>query len=240
MSSPQPTHIGHQLFRIAGGLLFAGSLLYAAMVYVLVFGHQPTPAAADNVFAAIAIDTLLFAGFALHHSVFARYGVKAWITRHVPSPLERSVYVWCASLLFIVVMRLWVEVPGVAWTVNGPTRWLLLAAQMSGVVITLLASRHIGVMALAGVRSAATAAAPVVLKHDGLYGFVRHPIYFAWLLLVWPAPVMTGSRLVFAVLTTAYLIAAIPLEERSLRRDFGAAYGDYQRKVRWKMLPGIY
>ena len=78
------------------------------------------------------------------------------------------------------------------------------------------------------------------LRHDSLYGLVRHPIYFAWLLMVWPAPVMTGSRLTFAALTTLYLVVAIPLEERSLRKAFGPAYDHYRRRVRWRMLPGVY
>jgi protein-S-isoprenylcysteine O-methyltransferase Ste14 len=78
------------------------------------------------------------------------------------------------------------------------------------------------------------------LVADGLYGLVRHPIYFGWALMVWATPVMTGTRLAFAAISTLYLVAAIPFEERSLRALFGAGYDAYARKVRWKMLPGVY
>jgi protein-S-isoprenylcysteine O-methyltransferase Ste14 len=224
MSSRPPLGPGHRLFMMGGGLFFAASLTYAAVVYATEFGRQPAPWSWTQARAAIAADVLLFSAFALHHSAFARIGGKTWMARHVPEALERSVYVWCASALFIAVLWGWIAVPGVAWEVtSGPARSLMTIAQLAGLVITGLASRHIGVLSLAGV-----------------YGFVRHPIYFAWLLLVWPTPVMTGSRLLFAVVTTVYLAAAIPWEERSLRREIGPAYDDYCRQVRWRMVRGIY
>jgi protein-S-isoprenylcysteine O-methyltransferase Ste14 len=80
----------------------------------------------------------------------------------------------------------------------------------------------------------------VPLETTGLYALVRHPLYFAWVLLVFGAPHMTGTRLAFALVSTAYLALAVPLEERSLIRVFGDEYRAYQRKVRWRMVPGLY
>jgi protein-S-isoprenylcysteine O-methyltransferase Ste14 len=57
---------------------------------------------------------------------------------------------------------------------------------------------------------------------------------------VFGAPHMTGNRLAFAVISAAYLVAAVPWEERSLRRTFGRAYADYQRQVPWRMVPYVY
>lgn len=239
--------LGRRVFALAGGALFALSLVHAAIVHGTTFGRTPQPWTWAGAAPAIVIDTLLFSLFALHHSVFARTGVKAWIARRVPAPLERSVYVWCASLLFILVMSGWREVPGIGWTVTGPAGVVLGALMVAGVVLTGIASRHIGVLKLAGIvppdpprAMASSPNGPTGLTSDGLYGLVRHPIYFAWLLLVWPVPVMTGSRLLFAVLSTAYLVAAVPFEERSLRREFGPAYDVYRTRVRWRMLWGVY
>jgi protein-S-isoprenylcysteine O-methyltransferase Ste14 len=33
---------------------------------------------------------------------------------------------------------------------------------------------------------------------------------------------------------------AMPWEERSLEREFGASYRRYKEKVRWKILPYLY
>ena len=51
---------------------------------------------------------------------------------------------------------------------------------------------------------------------------------------------MTGDRLAFAVMSSAYLVVAIPMEERSLLRSFGDTYADYQRRVRWRIVPYLY
>jgi protein-S-isoprenylcysteine O-methyltransferase Ste14 len=51
---------------------------------------------------------------------------------------------------------------------------------------------------------------------------------------------MTGDRLLFAALSTFYLIVAIPWEERSLVAAFGQAYVRYAERVRWRMIPYLY
>jgi protein-S-isoprenylcysteine O-methyltransferase Ste14 len=230
----------HTLVSIGGGLLFAGSLAYFGWQYLRGFDAPPAPDA--RAAPAIVVDLLLFTLFALHHSLFARTGLKAAVTRTVPASLERSVYVWIASLLFIGVCACWQPVPGMAWHVTGWTADLLLALQAAGGVFTLVAARHLDVLELAGVRQALHL--PLTrtsgLDDHGPYGLVRHPIYFAWLLLVWPTPLMNGTRLVFAAISTIYLLVAIPYEERDLRRQFGTAYDDYSRKVPRRLLPGIY
>jgi protein-S-isoprenylcysteine O-methyltransferase Ste14 len=69
---------------------------------------------------------------------------------------------------------------------------------------------------------------------------VRHPIYTGWFLLVFAVGTMTMTRLVFALVSCAYVLAAIPFEERSLIDAFGDEYSAYQATVRWRMIPGIF
>ncbi len=223
---------------IGGALLFAGSLGYFAWQYAAGFDARVPEGGA---YGSIVVNVLLFSVFAMHHSVFARSGVKHQIIRVAGSALERSTYVWIASLLFVAVCAWWQPVPGIAWRVTEPSAWAFRALQVAGALMTLAAARHLDVLELSGV---AQALGRLPSRHglddDGPYGLVRHPIYFAWLLLVWPAPVMTGTRLVFAITSTVYLLLAIPYEERDLRRTFGADYDRYSEQVRWKIVPGLY
>jgi protein-S-isoprenylcysteine O-methyltransferase Ste14 len=229
-------------FAWLGALLFVVALLFFLYSYLVRFGR---PAPAGRQVFSVVVNLLLFSLFALHHSVFARTRVKTFIRRLVPPVLERSAYTWAASALFLVVCIWWQPVPGSLYHLEGPLAGVLYAVQVTAILLTLKSSSRIDVLDLAGVRPVLDArheqsARHVPLETTGLYGFVRHPLYFAWMLLVFGAPHMTATRLTFAIVSTVYLAVAIPLEERSLIEVFGADYNAYQRRVRWRMIPGIY
>ena len=94
---------------------------------------------------------------------------------------------------------------------------------------------------------AATGASPVEpiinsLKHKeppppmpftvrGPYCWVRHPLYFFSLLMIWFSPVLTFDRLMFNILWTGWIIVGTILEERDLTVAFGDEYKEYQQKV---------
>jgi protein-S-isoprenylcysteine O-methyltransferase Ste14 len=229
-------------FAWCGAALFAGSLAFFLYCYVVVFGR---PASSPDRVRAAVVDVLLFSAFALHHSAFARTRLKTVVGRLTTPPLERSVYTWIASLLFIGVCAGWQPVDGEVYRLPAPAAWTGFAIQAIGLIVTARGSARLDVLDLAGVRPLlrrrdGAGADHVPLETRGLYGFVRHPLYFGWVLLTWGTPHMTATRLVFAAVSTAYLALAIPFEERALVDVFGERYRAYQQRVRWRMLPGIY
>lgn len=223
-----------------GAALFAASLLYFLYAYFVTFGEITTGPLS---WKAIAVDAGLFTAFALHHSVFARLGVRAWVARRLSPSAERSAYVWVASLMLAAVCAMWQPVAGVAWDVSGAPAWALRGLQLSGVWLTLRGAAVLDIWELAGVRQARTGnpePGTWNFKTDGPYGWVRHPIYLGWFLIVFAVPQMTMTRLVFATLSGLYILIAIPFEERTLLRASGGAYERYRRKVPAKLLPGLY
>lgn len=221
-----------------GALLFVVSLGSFLVVYELVLS-TPAPPAAGSVVPAVLFNIVLFTVFALHHSVMARSGAKAWITRIVPQELERSLYVWIASLLFLAVCWFWQPLPGTVWNAGPGLRLVLTVVQFAGLWLSVRSAGMIGVFELAGVRQA-NHQRPVEFKATGPFGWVRHPIYLGWILIVFATTPMTASKLLFAVVSSAYLLAAIPWEEASLVDAFGEQYRAYQRQVKSRLLPGVW
>jgi len=231
-------------FAWGGALLFFGSLSFFLYTYAVTFGERGAAAGPAGLgvpaAGAAALDVALFTLFALHHSIFARERVRSRIARIVPAGLERASYVWVASLMLVGLCLLWQPVPGVAWQASGAWRWTALGAQAFGIWLTLRSAAALDILELAGVRQLFRPDRPFVFTTSGPYGWVRHPIYTGWLLLVFGVPTMTMTRLVFATVSSLYLLVAIPLEERSIRRAAGPAYEGYAEQVPWKLLPWVF
>jgi protein-S-isoprenylcysteine O-methyltransferase Ste14 len=226
------------VFAWVGGAVFVAALAACGYFYAVVLA-RPVDAAEGGT-AAVLWNAALFSGFAAHHSIMARTGAKAWFARHLPAPIERSVYVWVSSALLVAVCWWWRPVPGLAWSIDGPLRLGLYAVQCAGVVLSGSGAAVIDALELAGIRQASGDTRPVRFRIVGPFTLVRHPIYLGWVLIVCGAPLMTASRLVFAVVSSAYLVLAIPFEERSLEAAFGDEYRAYQRRVPSRLLPLVW
>jgi methanethiol S-methyltransferase len=219
-------------FQWTGGVVFVSALAFCGYSFLIVWSR--TPAFNSR---AVLIDGILFTLFAAHHSVFARDGAKRWLTSLVPGRAMRSVYVWVASLLLLAVCRLWQPVGGELYDAHGWRAVMHGGIQIAGVWVIAGAVRTINPLELAGIGPHATEQS---LQIVGPYRWVRHPLYFGWLMATFGAAHMTGDRLIFAAISAFYLVIAVPFEERSLIANFGEDYTRYQRQVRWRMVPFVY
>jgi hypothetical protein len=111
---------------------------------------------------------------------------------------------------------------------------LLLISYLSGWVIVFSATFLINHFDLFGLRQVwlyfrGKPYTPLPFRIPLFYRFVRHPLYMGFLIAFWSAPVMTVAHLLFAILTTGYILTAIQFEEKDLITHFGEKYRKYRK-----------
>jgi protein-S-isoprenylcysteine O-methyltransferase Ste14 len=218
------------------------AVFFATFLYAIGFiGNLWVPKSIDSardvpVMTALLTNLGLLALFAVQHSVMARPAFKRWWTRIVPASAERSTYTLLSSLALIVLFAYWQPMGGVVWTVTSPI-WqaVLYGAFAFGWGLLLLSTFLINHFDLFGLRQVwlqlfGKPYQPVPFRMPALYRYVRHPLYVGWLFTFWATPTMTVAHLVFALVTSAYILVAIQFEERDLIAEH-PEYEGYRRRV---------
>jgi protein-S-isoprenylcysteine O-methyltransferase Ste14 len=186
---------------------------------------------------ALIVNILLMSVFAIQHSVMARKQFKAWWTQFVPASVERSTYVLFASLALVLLFWQWRPMPEVVWHVADPR----IATAVTGVsfigwFLVLSSTFLINHFELFGLHQVANnlTGRPMPaprFRTPVYYKFVRHPIYLGLIIAFWVAPTMTLGHLLFATVTTTYILVGIALEEHDLVELFGDEYRNYRTRV---------
>jgi protein-S-isoprenylcysteine O-methyltransferase Ste14 len=231
---------GRILAFLYGAIAYA--IFFATFLYAIGFvGNFVVPKAMDSPGegpwqTALLIDAALLALFALQHSIMARPAFKRVLTRVVSPVVERSTYVLASSLALIVLFSQWRPLGGIVWSVENDIGVALLYAGFAFgwalVLVTTFVINHFDLFGLRQVWRHLRGQPQQGLKFvtPALYRIVRHPLYVGWFFAFWCTPTMTVTHLFFAVMTTAYILIAIQLEERDLMREL-PEYAAYRARV---------
>jgi protein-S-isoprenylcysteine O-methyltransferase Ste14 len=245
VNSISPELSGSRLFRfiaflygIAAYLVFLATILYAiGFVMGLVVPKTIDTGTDSSAIEALIVNLLLMALFAVQHSVMARQRFKAWWTQYVPRPVERSTYVLMASLCLILLFWQWRAMPAIVWQVEDPDLAVTIATlSMGGWILVFTSTFIINHFELFGLHQVTNHLVDKELPRPRFrtpvfYKFVRHPLYLGFIIAFWAAPTMTAGHLLFASITTIYILLGIWLEERDLVDLFGEEYLRYQQRV---------
>jgi len=226
------------LYGLIAYFAFFGTILYA----IGFVGNLFVPKTIDGepqvpLIQAILINASLLLLFALQHSIMARPFFKKWWTKIIPEPMERSTFVLVSSLCLILMMWQWQPIGGVIWSVeNEIAKTVLLVLYITGWAIVFISTFLINHFDLFGLRQTWLYVTGKKYEHlpfrvPFFYRFVRHPLYLGFLIAFWSTPVMTVAHLLFAVLTTGYILTAIKFEENDLVKTFGEKYMSYKSWV---------
>jgi len=227
------------LFALAAyAIFFATFLCLIAFVgNIAVIPRTVDIGPAAPVPSAVAIDVALIALFGLQHSIMARKGFKAWWTRVVPEPAERSVYVLMASAALIILMGFWRPINVMVWSITNPmgeaVLWALFALGWGIVLLSTFLLNHFELFGLqqAWLYMRGRQAEPHQLRQPMLYKWIAHPLYSGFFLAFWATPHMSYGHLLLAAGVSVYMLIAIRYEERDLTSYYGEDYTRYRSGV---------
>ena len=216
------------------------ALFFVTFLYLIAFvGNVAVPKTIDSgvpgpVGLAIVVDGVLLALFGLQHSVMARPGFKRAWTQIVPRSIERSTYVLASTAVLAAVMYFWQPIPTPIYDLGGGPLWgAALALYFVGYGIVLYSSFLIDHFDLFGLRQVFLRAMGRVYTEKRfntptLYKMIRHPLYVGWIISFWAAPMFSVGHLLYASFFTAYILIAIPFEERDLAAQLGEPYRQWR------------
>lgn len=225
------------------------AVFFATFLYLIGFvGGAVVPKTLDDgvvgpVDLALATNLGFLSLFAIQHTIMARPAFKRWWTTIVPEALERTIFVAVTVAILIGMVVYWRPLPGTVWHVEGIGAVALHAVFWLGWGMVLLSTFLIDHFELFGVKQVlARATGRPMLKPRfqewSLYRYVRHPLMLGFILAFWATPHMTFGHLLFAGVTTAYILVALVIEERTLVALHGELYEDYRRRVP-KLIPRL-
>ena len=231
-----------QVLALVYGFIAYGAFLVAFLYAIGFVGNIVVPKSIDSgttspLAETLVANVLLLSLFAVQHSVMARPAFKRWWTRIVPNQIERSTYVLLASSILLLLFWQWRPISGVVWDARSTMLGALLLGLFGvGWLIVLLSTFMINHFDLFGLRQVTLyfqrrPYTPVSFVTRGLYKIVRHPIMLGFLIAFWATPVMTAGHLMFAVITTVYILVALQLEEHDLLEADRPTYERYRRET---------
>ncbi len=171
------------------------------------------------------------------HSLLASNSVKAWLIKKILLESHyRLVYNALAIVLLLPIVLQYLQLDKSLLFIL--PLWLRISGNILlivGILLLYLALRGYALSEFLGIyQYRHKKEMPVEeLRTSGLNQYVRHPLYFATLLIVWGAFLANSHypMLAIASITTLYLFIGTKLEEKKLIHVFGKKYQQYQEKV---------
>jgi protein-S-isoprenylcysteine O-methyltransferase Ste14 len=196
--------------------------------------------------AGLGLDASLSLAFFIQHSVMVRRSFRRWLAKFIREEYHGALFTIASGVVLLILVAFWQKSSYVLAAPQGFIRWLMHAVFILAILGFYWGFRALGSFdgfglspILNNLRGKDPPSMPFIVR--GPYRWVRHPLYFFCLLLIWSCPDLSLDRLLYNLLWSTWILVGSVLEECDLVADFGESYRDYQRKVPmlipWRIRP---
>ncbi|HBR21148.1 MAG TPA: hypothetical protein DD713_01045 [Nitrospiraceae bacterium] len=199
-------------------------------------------------YEAIGRVILIFLSFAFIHSLCVTSFIKSLMKRLLGETFVKVFYRFiytCFSVITLFIAIYFINmIPDVYWF-RGPAwfRWIMHAIQIAGLIFGSLSFKVITSHEFVGITQVWRYLTKKEIKGDdegitqtrlvktGVYGFVRHPLYLAGIIIFTFEPNITRNWFAVSILADIYFIFGAFMEEKRLIKTFGDEYIEYMKHV---------
>ena len=199
-------------------------------------------------YEAIGRVLLIFLSFAFIHSLCVTSFIKSQTQRLLGETFVKVFYRFiytCFSVITLLIAIYFINMIPDVYLFRGPAwfRWIMHAIQIAGLIFGTLSFKVITSHEFVGITQAWRYITKKEVKGDaegitqtrlvktGVYGFVRHPLYLAGIIIFTFEPNITRNWLAVSILADIYFIFGAFMEEKRLIKIFGDEYIEYMKQV---------
>ena len=196
--------------------------------------------------AGLGLNAFLSLAFFIQHSMMLRRSFRRLLAKFIRTEYHGALFTIASGVVLLILVVFWQKSAYVLAAPQGIIRWMMRAVFILAILGFYWGFRALGSFDGFGVspilnnlRGKDPPSMPFIVR--GPYRWVRHPLYFFCLLLIWSCPNLSLDRMLYNILWSTWILVGSVLEERDLVADFRQSYRDYQRKVPmlipWRIRP---
>ncbi len=214
-------------FLGGSSLLFFAVFLWVGNFNLINFGWSESKALMFNAGLSLA--------FFLQHSIMVRPLFKQQLSKLIPDTYHGAFYSIFSGTLLLMVIAFW-QSTSVLWQAQGLMHLFMRMFFILSIFGFFWTVKSLGFFDPFGIKEIRehmrkAKALPVKFTVKGPYRWVRHPVYFLVLIMIWSCPDLSADRLLFNIMWSLWIIIGAILEENDLISQFGNTYSEYQKSV---------
>lgn len=182
---------------------------------------------------AMIINISLLVFFSWPHSFLLDTHIKKKILKVIPVPLYSTLYSIHACVGIVLMDQYWVDLGKNLYIIDGPLKAVFQVAYALSWIFMFWAMLSTGLFRQSGIEEWFKHLQGKKMKYSiathGAYGLCRHPIYAAFIAMMWTTPNMTYDHLLLSLGWTFYIFWGAGQKEKRLMRNKG--YKQYSENV---------
>ncbi len=177
----------------------------------------------DSLPVGLLINTLLILFFSVPHSLLLNSKIKTSFLKLIPNSLYSTFYSLHSCLAIVLIDSYWVDFGGSLYNLTGSQEMIFNVLYVLSWLFMFWAMVSTGLFRQSGIEEWYLSLHGKKMKYSlakhGAYTLCRHPIYAAFIAMIWTTPHMTYDHLYLTSAWSIYILWGAGQKEKRLMKN---------------------